>query len=73
MKTVERNPAGKGFVPQPKRWVVGQTYGTLALHRRLVRDYEHRLASSESRVYWAMSDVMARWLTGTSAPAWRGT
>ena len=65
MKTVGRNPAGKGFVPQPKRWVAEQAYGTLALHRRLVRDYEHRLASSESRVYWAMSDVMARRLAGT--------
>jgi transposase len=73
VQTVERNPADKGFVPQPKRWVVEQAYGILALHRRLVRDYEHRPASSESRVYWAMSDVMARRLTGTAAPAWRGT
>jgi hypothetical protein len=53
--------------------MVEQAYGILALHRRLVRDYEHRLASSESRVYWAMSDVMARRLTGTCTPAWRGT
>ena len=73
VQTVERNPADKGFVPQPRRWVVEQAYGILALHRRLVRDYEHRLASSESRVYWAMSDVMARRLTGTCTPAWRGT
>ncbi len=55
---VERNPADKGFVPQPKRWVVEQTLGILSFHRRLVRDYEHRLASSTSRVYWAMTDVM---------------
>ncbi|MFE1984638.1 hypothetical protein [Streptomyces mirabilis] len=41
------------------------------LHRRLVRDYEHRPASAESRVYWAISDVMARRLTGTSALARR--
>ena len=73
VQTVERNPAERGFVPQPKRWVVERAYGILALHRRLVRDYEHRVASSESRVYWAMSDVMGRRLTGTSAPAWRGT
>jgi transposase len=68
---VERNPADRGFVPQPKRWVVEQTFGILSFHRRLVRDYEHRLASSASRVYWAMTDVMARRLTGTSAPSWR--
>ncbi|WP_374058786.1 hypothetical protein [Planomonospora sp. ID91781] len=63
--------AERGFVPQSKRWVVEQAYGTLTLHRRLVRDDEHRPASSESRVYWAMSDVMARRLTGASTPSWR--
>ncbi|MEV4478080.1 hypothetical protein [Nonomuraea sp. NPDC049504] len=45
----------------------------MSLHRRLVRDYEHHPASSESRVYWAMTDVMTRRLTGTSAPTWRDT
>jgi transposase len=70
-QVVERNPADKGFVPQPKRWVVEQTFGILSFHRRLVRDYEHRPSSSVSRVYWAMTDVMARRLTGTSVPSWR--
>ncbi|MYZ38129.1 IS5 family transposase [Streptomyces sp. MnatMP-M17] len=72
VEIVERNPAVRGFVPQPIRWRVEQTNGILILHRRLVRDYERRPASSESRVYWAISDVMARRLTGTSTPAWRG-
>ncbi|WP_312885749.1 transposase [Lipingzhangella halophila] len=70
---VQRNPAEKGFVPQPTRWVVEQTYGTLVLHRRLVRDYEHRPTSSESRVYRAMSDVTTRQLTHTSSMSWRDT
>ena len=73
VRVVERNPADKGFVPQPKRWVVEQTFGVLSFHRRLVRDYEHRLSSSASRVYWAMTDVMARRVTGTSARSWRVT
>lgn len=71
VETVERNPQDKGFVPQPKRWRVEQTYGILIMHRRLVRDYEHRLASSASRVYWAMIPVMARRLTGANTPTWR--
>jgi transposase len=71
VEVVERNPADRGFVPQPKRWVVEQTFGILSFHRRLVRDYEHRLASSASRVYWAMTDVMARRLAGASVPSWR--
>ncbi|MDT0567011.1 IS5 family transposase [Streptomyces sp. DSM 3412] len=71
VEVVERNPADTGFTPQPKRWVVEQTNGILMLHRRLVRDYEHRPATAESRVYWAISDVMARRLTGSST-SWRG-
>ncbi len=71
VEIVQRNPQEAGFVPQPKRWRVEQTYGILILHRRLVRDYEHRPASSASRVYWAMTHVMARRLTGTNTPTWR--
>jgi transposase len=71
VEVVKRNPGDTGFVPQPKRWVVEQTNGILMLHRRLVRDYEHRPASSESRVYWAISDRMSRMLTATSTSAWR--
>ena len=73
VQVVERNPADRGFVPQPKRWVVEQTFGILSFHRRLVRDYEHRPSSSASRVYWAMTDVMARRVTGTSTRSWRAT
>ncbi|MEO3863909.1 IS5 family transposase [Acrocarpospora sp. B8E8] len=73
VEIVERNPADKGFVPQPKRWVVEQTYGILMFHRRLVRDFEHLPASSESRVYWAMTDVMSRRLTRGTSPSWRWT
>ena len=62
---VERNPDDKGFVPQAKRWIVEQTNGILMFYRRLVRDYEHRPASSRSRVFWAMTSVMARRLTGS--------
>ncbi|AVV40480.1 IS5/IS1182 family transposase [Streptomyces sp. P3] len=71
VEIVERNPLVKGFVPRPKRWRVEQTYGILILHRRLVRDYEHCPSSSASRVYWAMTHVMARRLTGANAPTWR--
>ncbi|MFD8888317.1 IS5 family transposase [Streptomyces erythrochromogenes] len=71
VQIVERNPQDTGFVPQSKRWRVEQTYGILILHRRLVRDYEHHPASSASRVYWAITQVMARRLTGANTPTWR--
>lgn len=71
VEIVQRNPEEQGFVPQPKRWRVEQTFGILILHRRLVRDYEHRPASSASRVYWAMTHVLARRLTDTNTLTWR--
>ncbi|MCX4851726.1 IS5 family transposase [Streptomyces sp. NBC_00893] len=71
VEIVQRNPEEQGFVPQPKRWRVEQTFGILILHRRLVRDYEHRPASSVSRVYWAMTHVMARRLTDRNTLTWR--
>lgn len=67
----ERNPSRTGFVPIPKRWIVERAYGILTLHRRLVRDYEHLLRSSESRVYWAMTAEILSRLTGATAPSWR--
>ncbi|MFF3851006.1 transposase [Streptomyces sp. NPDC002328] len=72
VEVVRRNPddAGKGFVPQPKRWVVEQVNGTLMLHRRLARDYDHRPDNAASRVYWASTAGMLRRLT-TPAPTWR--
>lgn len=73
VQIVQRNPAQSGFVPQPIRWRVEQTNGTLLLQRRLTREYEVNEASSESRVYWAITAIMARRLTGESPPTWRGT
>lgn len=43
----------------------------MTLHRRLVRDYGHRPASSASRVYGAMTHTMTRKLTGTNTSTWR--
>ena len=71
VEIVERNPDDKGFVPQAKRWIVEQTNGILMFYRRLVRDYEHRPASSRSRVLWAMTSVMSRRLTGSTIATWR--
>ncbi len=71
VEIVERNPADKGFIPQAKRWIVEQTNGILMFYRRLVRDYEHRPASSRSRVLWAMTSVMSRRLTGRTIASWR--
>jgi transposase len=69
---VQRNPSDQGFVPQPIRWRVEQTLGTLILHRRLVRDYESSPTSSESQVIWASIDITSRKITREAAATWRG-
>ncbi|MFI0710492.1 transposase [Streptomyces inhibens] len=71
VETVQREPGAQGFVPEPKRWVVEQTFGTLMLHRRLARDYETKPASSVAMIHWSMTDVMLRRLTRTAALTWR--
>jgi transposase len=72
VQIVERNPQDTGFIPQPIRWRVEQTYGTLILQRRLTRDYENNPRTTESRLYWAASTIMMRKLTGSAAPSRRG-
>jgi len=71
VEIVQRDPGTRGFTPERKRWVVEQTMGTLLLHRRLVRDYETRPASSMVMVHWSMTDVMLRRLTAPPPPTWR--
>jgi transposase len=66
-----RTPGTRGFTPIPKRWAVERTYGWLMLHRRLARDYETLAARSEAMIHLAMTDVMARRLTGENTVSWR--
>ncbi len=73
VEQVKRNDTTAGFVPVKRRWVVEQTHGTLMLHRRLVREYETRPASSVSRTFWASTANLVRRLTGTSTASWRRT
>jgi len=50
VEIVRRNPVTRGFVVQPRRWVVEHSFGWLMHHRRLARDYEALPASSEAMI-----------------------
>lgn len=50
---VRRSDKAKGFEVLPHRWIVERTFGWLGRYRRLARDFEHSVASSESVVYIA--------------------
>nr|WP_243707356.1 transposase [Micromonospora sp. KC606] len=71
IEVVKRSDSLPGFVPVKKRWIVEQTFGTLMLHRRLVREYEIRPESSVSRTLWASMATVDRRLTDTSTRTWR--
>jgi len=53
LEVVRRPPETKGFTVLPRRWVVERTFGWLGRYRRLSRDFEHTVISSEAMVYLA--------------------
>lgn len=50
---VQRDPHTKGFAVVPHRWVVERTFAWLGRNRRLSKDYERTIASSEAFIYLA--------------------
>ncbi len=50
---VRRSDKAKGFELLPHRWIVERTFGWLGRYRRLSRDFERTVSSSESVVYIA--------------------
>ena len=57
---VERPRGERGFRPLPRRWVVERTFAWLGRYRRLSKDYEQNVASSEAYCYLAMIHLMVR-------------
>jgi putative transposase len=53
LEIVHLPPESRGFQLLLRRWVVERTFGWLGRYRRLARDYEHTVLSSESMVYIA--------------------
>ncbi len=58
-----RPPGSKGFVLLKKRWIVERTFAWLGTNRRLSKDYEKRVWSSETRVRIAAIRMMLKRLT----------
>lgn len=67
LEVVRRDPATKGFVVLPRRWIVERTFGWLNKCRRLSKDYERKLNHSESMIRLASISLMLRRLTLKSA------
>ena len=48
----------KGFVVVPKRWIVERSFGWLNRQRRLSKDYERTISSSETRIRISFINIM---------------
>jgi len=51
---VERTPGVRGFTILPKRWIVERTFGWLSRNRRMSKDYERKVQTSETLIEVAM-------------------
>jgi len=60
LEIIKRSDDVKGFVVLPRRWVAERTFAWLGRCRRLSKDYEETIASSEAFVKLAMIHLMAR-------------
>lgn len=67
LEVVERDPTTKGFQKLPRRWIVERTLAWLTNARRLSKDYEFHLQSSEAMIYAAMIRIMVRRLAAASS------
>ena len=56
-----------GFQVIPWRWVVERTFGWLGHYRRLSKDYEYWVYTSDATIYAAMVHIMVRRLARLQA------
>ena len=60
VEIVVPDPGQKGFQVQPRRWVVERTFAWLSNYRRLSKDFEEWMQTSDAAIYAAMSHLMVR-------------
>jgi putative transposase len=54
LEVVERAPGMRGFSVLSRRWVVERSFGWLSRNRRLSKDYERKVQTSETLIQVAM-------------------
>jgi putative transposase len=63
LEFVERNREARSFKIMPKRWIVERAFSWLMRNRRLSKDYERMVQSSETFIEVAMIRPTLRRLT----------
>ena len=60
LEIVEREPGTRGFQAQPRRWVVERCFAWLSRNRRLAKDYERKVQTSETLIEVAATRLLLR-------------
>ena len=60
LEIVKRSDRAKGFEVLPRRWVVERTLGWFGRNRRLAKDFETTIASSEAWLWLASVQLLTR-------------
>jgi putative transposase len=58
LEIVKRSDDAEGFEVLPMRWIVERTFAWLGTNRRLSKDYETNIESSEAMIHIAMIRLM---------------
>ena len=64
LEIVSAQAGQKGFVVQPRRWVVERSFAWLGKYRRLSKDYERDTRSSEAFIYLASISTLLKRING---------
>ena len=68
LEIVEREPGTHGFNVQPRRWVVECSFAWLSRNRRLAKDYERKVQTSETLIEVAATRLVLRRLISNLTP-----
>ena len=58
LEVVKKEKGQRGFQILPRRWVVERTFGWLYIQRRMSKDYERLIESSEAFIYISMTQLI---------------
>lgn len=64
LEIVEREPGAHGFSIQPRRWVVERSFAWLLRNRRLGKNYERIVQTSETLIEIAATRLTRRRMAG---------
>jgi len=72
LEVVERAPGTRGFSVQPRRWVVERSFAWLIRNRRLAKDYERKVQTSETLIQLSAIRLLLRRLASHGTPRGEG-